>query len=169
MGGILAIVTRIVRKFALRFRENTNYHERTRIDIAKGACIIINKTKETMFTINTFSISKLNNAEVTGFYINVQQAITTRAMAVARTCPLRAVSEMATSVPTNLFSNLYHELSNWRIFSLLFSLRTLGTLRTFACAPPVTDLSVLRPVDNAALSTGHPWTNKIPCLSCLPW
>ena len=28
-----------------------------------------------MFTINTFSISKLNNAEVTGFYINVQQAI----------------------------------------------------------------------------------------------
>ena len=30
-----------------------------------------------MFTINTFSISKLNNAEVTGFYINVQKAITT--------------------------------------------------------------------------------------------
>ena len=29
-----------------------------------------------MFTINTFSISKLNNAEVTGFYINVQKAIT---------------------------------------------------------------------------------------------
>ena len=30
-----------------------------------------------MFTINSFSISKLNNAEVTGFYINVQKAITT--------------------------------------------------------------------------------------------
>ena len=30
-----------------------------------------------MFTINTFSISKLNNAEVTGFYINLQKAITT--------------------------------------------------------------------------------------------
>ena len=30
-----------------------------------------------MFTINTFSISKLNNADVTGFYINVQKAITT--------------------------------------------------------------------------------------------
>ena len=29
-----------------------------------------------MFTINSFSISKLNNAEVTGFYINVQKAIT---------------------------------------------------------------------------------------------
>ena len=30
-----------------------------------------------MFTINSFSISKLNNAEVTGFYINLQKAITT--------------------------------------------------------------------------------------------
>ena len=30
-----------------------------------------------MYTINSFSISKLNNAEVTGFYINVQKAITT--------------------------------------------------------------------------------------------
>ena len=30
-----------------------------------------------MFTINTFSISKLNNAEYTGFMINVQKAITT--------------------------------------------------------------------------------------------
>ena len=30
-----------------------------------------------MFTINTFSISKLNNAEVTGFYINLQKAIST--------------------------------------------------------------------------------------------
>ena len=30
-----------------------------------------------MFTINSFSISKLNNAEVTGFYINVQKAIST--------------------------------------------------------------------------------------------
>ncbi len=30
-----------------------------------------------MFTINTFSISKLNNAEFTGFMINLQKAITT--------------------------------------------------------------------------------------------
>ena len=30
-----------------------------------------------MFTINSFSISKLNNAEITGFYINLQKAITT--------------------------------------------------------------------------------------------
>ena len=30
-----------------------------------------------MYTINTFSISKLNNAEVTGFYINLQKAIST--------------------------------------------------------------------------------------------
>ena len=30
-----------------------------------------------MFTINSFSISKLNNAEVTGFYINVQKAVST--------------------------------------------------------------------------------------------
>ena len=30
-----------------------------------------------MYTINSFSISKLNNAEVTGFYINVQKAVST--------------------------------------------------------------------------------------------
>ena len=30
-----------------------------------------------MFTINTFSISKLNNAEYTGLMINIQKAITT--------------------------------------------------------------------------------------------
>ena len=29
-----------------------------------------------MFTINSFSISQLNNAEITGYYINVQKAIT---------------------------------------------------------------------------------------------
>ena len=29
-----------------------------------------------MFLINSFSISKLNNAEITGYYINVQKAIT---------------------------------------------------------------------------------------------
>ncbi len=28
-----------------------------------------------MFTINTFSLSQLNNAEVTAFYINVRKAI----------------------------------------------------------------------------------------------
>ena len=29
-----------------------------------------------MYTINTFSISKLNNAEITGFFINLQRTMT---------------------------------------------------------------------------------------------